>query len=381
MAQTTAPAPKIISADIIRSIPMFYWHNGCEWIVAGNLDTYQKEHGQFEIDPDKLEEFIASGYVYGNGTVYKNVFALQAGETITFDGDRIRSERHFEFRPVNRAKHYPTLDAFVAAFDKVLMDVFSRMVAEVRPEGNWILPLSGGIDSRIIAYYLHRLGEKKVVCFSYGTPASPQSLKSKQVAEVLGYPWHFVEYTEEKWLDLHQKGLIDDYIRFAFNGVSTPHLQDFLAVYELKKGGVISPGDMFVPGHTFNFIAGSDFNVCDLQCNCRESAVANTFQRHSRIKEYSASPVRSIEKIFDQAFVHPVYFQEYFDWQEQHAKYIANSIRTYEFFGFDAKLPYWDKEIVDFWLSVPDEDRLGRKILIESVRNGLLPESLKHIPP
>jgi hypothetical protein len=34
-------------------------------------------------------------------------------------------------------------------------------------------------------------------------------------------------------------GLIDKYSGFSFQGVSIPHLQDFLAVYELKEKKII----------------------------------------------------------------------------------------------------------------------------------------------
>jgi asparagine synthase (glutamine-hydrolysing) len=44
---------------------------------------------------------------------------------------------------------------------------------------------------------------------------------------------------------------------------------------------------------------------------------------------------------------------ECWDWRERQSKYIINSVRTYEFFGFDWWLPLWDKEFVEFWCRVP----------------------------
>jgi asparagine synthase (glutamine-hydrolysing) len=369
-----------IAGDIIRSIPIFYGFIKNRLIITDNLDEYQKHFNPFSIDNDKLEEFIASGFVYGNGTIFKNVYTLQAGEIVTIKDDEITASRYFEFKPAEKQITFADSTEFALTLDKVLISTFSRMIEQTPDVNHWIIPLSGGHDSRIIVNYLNKLGIRNVICFSYGIQGNEQSEYSRQVAEALDFEWHFVEYSEQKWQNLHDTGITEKYINFAFNGVSTPHLQDFLAVYELIERGIINKGDVFVPGHTFDFLVGSNLQESDFLCLNETMAVERAFRMHSRIQKWSRSPVRTIEDIYDKAQVDPVHFQEYFNWQEKRAKFMVNSIKGYEFLGFEARLPFWDKELVDFWLMIPDNERTERKIFFEAENKGLLVDQLISIP-
>jgi len=51
---------------------------------------------------------------------------------------------------------------------------------------------------------------------------------------------------------------------------------------------------------------------------------------------------------------------ELFDFSERQAKFIVNSVRVYEFFGFEWRIPMWDAELIDFFLQVPISHRLNQ---------------------
>src|SRR5690606_23049062 len=256
-----------------------------------------------------------------------------------------------------------------------------KMFEQAPYVNNWVVPLSGGHDSRLIINYLYKLGQKNVICFSYGTKNSIQAHISKQTADAVGYPWFFVEYKEEKWGKLFNSGIIDKYIDYAFNGVSTPHLQDFLAVFELKEKNIIKENDVFLPGHTLGFITGSHLNHEDFICNSRRSAIKRVYKKFVRNNNIiNDDIISSITSIFDSALIEPENFQEYFNWQERQAKFICNSIRVYDFFGFESKLPFWDKVLVEFWLNIKPEERAGKKLFFKAEKNGLLIPELLDIP-
>ena len=44
---------------------------------------------------------------------------------------------------------------------------------------------------------------------------------------------------------------------------------------------------------------------------------------------------------------------ERWEWQERQAKFMCNSVRVYEFWGFDWRLPFWDAEAIGFWERMP----------------------------
>ena len=48
------------------------------------------------------------------------------------------------------------------------------------------------------------------------------------------------------------------------------------------------------------------------------------------------------------------------EWFTRHkvAKFINNSLKIYEFFGYDWMIPLWDKELMEYWYDVPNEERV-----------------------
>jgi asparagine synthase (glutamine-hydrolysing) len=367
-------------SDIIRCYPLFYSFLGDKLIITNNLFKYQQKYGISSLDYEKIEEYVVSGFVYGNSTIYKNTYAIQAGEIVFINDQSYRSIRYFRFKPTTKIWSFNSINEFTQALDKCLLSVFVRMIKTTPSVNRWLVPLSGGHDSRVIVNYLYRLGVRNVICFSYGTAGNEQSKLSKMVSESLGFEWHFVEYTSDKWLTLYKIGILDEYIDYAFNGVSTPHLQDFLAVYELKKNGVLKNGDVFVPGHTFDFLVGSNLSQLDLLCESKTMAVQRTLLMHSKATDLSGITASSIEAIYDYALSDPKHFQEYFNWQEQRSKFLVNAVRGYEFHNFKFRLPFWDKEIVDFWMSIPDDQRMERKVFLNAEKNGILDDRLLSIP-
>ena len=369
-----------LAGDRIRSISLFYGFHGGRLLLANNLDEYQKQNGTFQCDDNRVEEFVASGYVYANRTVFKDIYTLQAGEIVAIRAKEISSRRYFEYKRREQSEPYKDLHEFASELDQALLGAFSRMIEQTPDVNRWFVPLSGGHDSRTVANFLHRLGQKNVVCYTYGKPENIQMSSSRQVAEALGFEWHFVEHTEEKWHKLHERGLIDAYIDFAFNGASTPHLQDFLAVTELKEKGIAGPGDVFVPGHTYDFQTGANFGEADMACENRDMVLERVLAAHTRWGDYSSSLTHTIGDIFDSSGVKPRHFQEYFNWQELRSKFTINSLRCYEFHGCDFRIPFWDREVVEFWLKAPDKERAGRKLSFQAEQEGILMDQIASIP-
>jgi len=369
-----------LASDIIRAYPLFYVILADKLVITNNLFKFQQKNGILSLDYRKVEEFIASGFVYGNSTIYESTYAIQAGEIVFIKDQSYRLIRYFRFKPTTQSWSFNSINEFAQALDKHLLSVFVRMIKTTPSVNRWLVPLSGGHDSRVIVNYLYRLGIRNVICYSYGISGNEQSKLSKMVAESLGFEWHFVEYTSHKWLDLYKIGILDEYIDYAFNGVSTPHLQDFLAVYELKENGVLKSGDVFVPGHTFDFLVGSNLSQVDLLCESKATSVKRVLLMHSKSTDLSGIPASSIEAIYDYAISDPRHFQEYFNWQEQRSKFLVNAVRGYEFHNFDFRLPFWDKEIVDFWISIPDDQRMERKVYLNAEKNGILDDRLLSIP-
>ena len=372
----------ILACDVVRSSPLLFGYNKGKLFVTDNIEIFQKQNGSLDIDKDRFDEFFAYGNVFGRNTLYKSVYALQAGEIVSIEKDKFIPQRYFAFVPEDKPFKYNTQQEFTHALDDLFFFIFSRLVSCNSGVKNWVVPLSGGHDSRLIVNYLYRLGLRNVICYSYGIKGNEQSEISKKVSLALGYRWYFVEYSAQKWNELHKNGLFGEYIDFAFNGISTPHLQDFLAVYELKKKGIIKEGDVFLPGHTA--ITESSFEKETLNLKTKKEAIEYVFSRIIEIKpgfrQKKEKVLLPLENIYEDLTSSPEYFMTLCNWQEKNAKFFSNSVRVYDFFGFRSFQPMWDMELVDFWLQMPAEKRIDREPVYQTEKCCALVKELKDIP-
>jgi len=59
----------------------------------------------------------------------------------------------------------------------------------------------------------------------------------------------------------------------------------------------------------------------------------------------------------------------FFEWQERQSKFLINSARVYDFYGFDWWLPLWDAEFMRFWQTVPLALRRGKEWYVGYVKS------------
>ncbi|MDH6342492.1 asparagine synthase (glutamine-hydrolyzing) [Parabacteroides sp. PFB2-12] len=369
-------------SDHIRSYPLLYLkEKGHIYITDNLLASFEKYGLNPEVDIRKAEVFLTAGLTLEDSTLYKEVYALQAAEIVRINDQETEKKRYFTYASEFDPKKKLVVTEEVEKQNALFTRLFRRMRESAPEVRNWIVPLSGGHDSRMVLNQMHKLGIKNLICYSYGYPGNKQSRLSQQIAEALGYAWHFVEYTPEKWQALRESPDFDRYFDFAFNGVSDPHIQDLLAVSELKKQKILQPGDIFVPGHTFDFLTGAYcFDGIEKLRSKQQiyTYLAPYFNQWEATKRSDVvlEELSTMIKHFQQS---PRYFPEYFHWQERHAKFIQNSVRVYEYFGFDWRTPLWDKELMVYWQQIPVEIKKYRRFLYACEKNGLYEEPLRSI--
>ncbi len=371
-----SPEYTLLKSDIIRAIPLLYRFSGNLILVT---DRIKLENGH-EIDRDIVYEFTEMNNVLGDRTVFQNVSGIQAAEIVIFKNAETEKSRYFRYNIDQPAeiRDRSNLKKNAATLDKILQKIFREITESVSDNGRIIVPLSGGHDSRIIINYLCKLGYKNVVCYTYGMPGNIQSKISEKVAKTAGYEWHFIEYTEEKWHELHTSSVFDSYIEYASNGISNPHLQDFLAVYELKKKNLLKEGDLFMPGHGLDMLSN---NLDYTQLN--GSAAERTLKKFSWSEDFTREKPEALFSILNQTFeesgLSEKAFLDYLVWQERQAKFIFNSFRVYEFFSYEALAPFWDHRLVKFWLSVTPALKFSRDFFKEMEGEQLMAKKLKDI--
>ena len=118
------------------------------------------------------------------------------------------------------------------------------------------IPLSAGLDSRLIASGLKHLGTKNLVCFSYGLENNFEAKAAKIIADTLGVAWHFVPLSVRQQRQFFKTPTYQSYLNFTHNYTSTPFQQDLYPLHSMLMTGTIDNDALVVNGNTGDFISG-----------------------------------------------------------------------------------------------------------------------------
>ncbi|RAH38218.1 asparagine synthetase B family protein [Halomonas sp. SL1] len=377
------PGQLFAAVDHIRSIPLFYGQRKDMVFLSDEAEWVRQQVGDETMDSLAREEFQLTGYVTGQDTLFPNVKQLQAGECVMItehsDTPTVETQRYYRFLHTEPQDYDKAL--LEEKLDRISVASIQRLI-DYAGGRQIVVPLSGGYDSRLIVALLKRLGYENTLTFTYGVAGNKESQYSKRVADALGLRWHFVEYSNQLWREAWESEERWKYQKWGSGWSSVAHVQDWLAVKIMKENRVIDSDAVFVPGHSGDFVAGSHIpdaaftgEVLDL-----EDVSHALFQRHynlapadflttqeftwkTRIKKKTEA--KGIKAPWQYADAY-----EKWDWQERQAKFICNSVRVYEFFGYDWWMPLWDKEFVEFWQNVPLALRKNRTWCIGYIKKS-----------
>ena len=374
------------TVDRVRSIPLFYAVSGDEVIFSDDAN-HLRDRLNPPFNEENCAEFLVTGYVTGPDTLFDGISQLQAGEYLVYDKRDPSLSTHFYHRFWHGNYFLDSEEELLDRLDEVFVRVFQRLIASTKGR-QIVVPLSGGLDSRIIVAMLKRLGVEDVICFTYGKKGNREAEISRQVAEALGYRWYFVEYTREKWYACYHSDEMQRYMKYSGNLVSIPHIQDFLAVKELKEEGKIRENAVFVPGHTGDMISGGHIpqDYGQLQDYTLEKFQEDNLKKHYNLWKWDATELAPIFRGRIQNSVGDISVHnnescanaiELFDFNERQAKFIVNSVRIYEFFRFQWRIPLWDAELIGFFLRIPLALRIKQILYREYAMKKLCVERLK----
>ncbi|MBE0652218.1 MAG: asparagine synthetase B family protein, partial [Bacteroidales bacterium] len=349
-----------IAVDKIRSFPLYYSRFEGNWIVSDNPHYIVQKAGLNEKNALAASEFLATGYVTGNETLLEGLRQVQAGEIIHLKKDDLYFRFYYTYRVSNvMDESYQDLRR---AGIRVFENAYKRLVDSLGGR-TAVIPLSAGYDSRLIAAMLKRGGYEKVICFTYGRKGNREIPISEKVARKLGYPWHYIEYTPELIRGYIGNEIFKGYYRYASGLVSMFFMQEYFAVKYLKENKLIPDDSIFIPGHSGDFLGGSQLNkhgnlsleeaedkiverIFDVKYYLKRPGKAGQLKLKERIR-------KSLQEKFTGEKSLAYSIQEDWDFKEKLAKFNFNSVTTYCFFGYEFRLPYWDNELLDFFRYLP----------------------------
>ena len=173
-----------LARDRLGIKPLYYAELKNGQFIFGSELKALKQHPDLprEIDPTAVEDYFGFGYIPDPKTIYKNVYKLEPGYTLTLKRGQPNYRPHqywnvnFAVQAVNSEQ-----DAGEELIERFRDAVKIRMVADV-PLGAF---LSGGVDSSGVVAMMAGLSEQPVnTCsISFGDPAYNESKYAQSVAE------------------------------------------------------------------------------------------------------------------------------------------------------------------------------------------------------
>ncbi|MEO1608767.1 MAG: asparagine synthase C-terminal domain-containing protein [Pseudomonadota bacterium] len=378
------------AVDPVRSYPLIWAADGNSVWVTHDGPAMEQKLGLKAADLDLSMARVVSlaGFTIGNATLYPDVHNIGPGEYLWVDAEGTGQNRYHQWQP------WKSKDQGLAKAKSALSELHSKLIDDLvaSAAGRQILvPLSAGLDSRFIASGLKAAGYKNVICVAYGLAGNREALVSERIAERLGFKWYFVPYTNSVLREVFLSDQYAQFKRYSDSLTSIHFPQDYYMVQEMKHKGLLEKDCIIVNGQSGDFITGNHIPPTLFASEgSPDERLDNIFdalvQKHFKQWRSLMSPVRigHIRDLLRQEILriggvsnephddHGLY--EYCEFQDRQAKYVINGQRTYEFFGYDWRLPLWDRAYLDFWAEAPitakKQQNLYKTVLLEDNWGG-----------
>jgi asparagine synthase (glutamine-hydrolysing) len=369
------------SVDRIRSIPLFYNLNDGEINITNHPPYMVKSIGLdcAGYDRESVLEISMSGYTIGNKTLCPSLLQLCSGELLVVKHRDVKLREYYHYSP------WKVKDRSKLLLKKELTEVSRQVLADMVKNINGrqiVVPLSAGNDSRFIASGLKELGVKNVFCFSYGINNNFEVRTAEKVAKHLGYPWTYIPLSIASQKKTFSKRDFNDFWEYTDTFSNAPVLIDYSAVKTLKESSKISKEAIFVNGNSGDFITGGHI-VPDIQLdsNTRIDGLINyiitkhyslwdclkTKDNIDKIKNEIKNEIKNLMSNYNLTESSFAEIGESIEWRGRQSKVVTATQRSYEFHGYEWRLPLWDPVYMDFWEGVEKKYKINQSLYIETL--------------
>ena len=180
-----------LGRDRLGIKPLYWGRSNSGYLFASELKALRvtgliDEH----IDRDSLASYLRHAYVPAPHSIFKNIYKLPPGHTLTIrSGEEPSLRQYWDVRAIARTGYEkPFAGTYGEAMDglerRLTQAVDLRMIADV-PLGAF---LSGGIDSSVVVALMQSISDRPVKSFSIGfhEKGFDESAHAKAVAKHLG---------------------------------------------------------------------------------------------------------------------------------------------------------------------------------------------------
>jgi asparagine synthase (glutamine-hydrolysing) len=359
--------------------PLYCTHRPGLFAFAGEIKGLLPLDGiSREISHDAVADFFAFGHVLGDKTFFRDIHLLPPATVLTVHDGVVKKRAYWslEYAPTSLDR---SEEVWVEEMAHLLSQAVARRLQKGLAAG---LPLSGGLDSRMLLAVATQVLGVSLPTYTYGLPGSQDVDRARRVAQVAGVP-HRILHLEEDYLSAYAErsvrraeGLLSCLSSHAF---ALHSMAEECQVMMLGNGGdtffdvfrsyrpelLTMRGDM-----TCAF-----YQVTNHLFSTREAERLFSDRYYPRVKGRAFASLQSTMAELVPSSVDNIYdahrLREYYRRSLFQGLFTINHRLEYS-------EPYYDYDLVDFALQVPVHLRWNRKI--QRLTLARLSPSLARLP-
>lgn len=355
----------IAAVDKTRTFPLLYTHLDNRIAVGDNASFFYEKSTKKEWDNTSIHEFKMCFYTTGKHTLIKGFYQIQAGEYILISGQKIQTVAYYNHLHDRIEKNEKELEQ---EFLKVTRSLEEKLLTSLQDK-TVVIPLSGGYDSRYILAMLLKNNFKNIICYTYGRKDSFEVETASKICYQKNIPWHFIEFSDDLFETYFSKDATA-YLKSSHYLSSLPYEQEFLALNYLQKRKLIPSDAVIIPGFCGDLLAGSYHPL--------KAELSNIMLNHQNLAFFILKKhFKTYEKGYEKEILSrilteilPFKITSLDDWISVHenwftnhkvSRYVINGLRSFEYYGFEWRMPLWERNFVEFWYHVSNQFRIDKK--------------------
>ncbi len=362
LAWDTRTETLAIANDRLGLEKLFLFQQGGLLLFASALKAIAVHPAvRIEIDPLALAQFLTTSHLLDERSLLRGISVLPPATLLTVNRAGTTQLRYWtpRFEPDESLD----LDGWAERLGEGLRQTVERAVGE----GPFVLPCSGGLDSRAIAAFLpgHAL-ERGRAC-SFGHAHCYDVRYGRNVARAAGLSHETLTVPPDFFRSHHRDGLAMNDGEVSIEALPMLQLMPFGSPGETLLTGFL--GDVLSGGHIPAGMDQLDDNerLLELLWRKRYQSMGFSDEALGRVllpgvyREVKGATFetmrRSIEKAEAESFIDKAVLIELRDRQARYIDYIIRSLSL----KYDVRAPFAHTQVVDEWLRVPLAFRVGQK--------------------
>jgi len=175
----------LLVSDRLASRPLFYARDRDLFLFATDIRSILSNVClSRRLDLRSVVEFLRFTMIFGDRTLYKDIFLLPPGSVLTVDQQGVSIDRYWFMTFLPATQEQRPIAHYAQRLAETFVKATDRMTDGLDGVG---LMLSGGLDSRMVAAALQALGRKPKVSVTFCDFENLETVQAERVARTVGF--------------------------------------------------------------------------------------------------------------------------------------------------------------------------------------------------